>query len=461
MAPDQTRENLLSSWKEIAAHLRCDQRTCLRWERSFGLPVHRMEGTLRSRVFAYKDELDNWRTSRIGGNIASNNTLKEVQQPAKSETSPKPRWRKSYYFLLPGLMGLLIYLVFFKMSGPAEPADFRIQNSTLIILTERGKELWRFNTGVENLAEEKTYREHFQFRRLEANIPYWPYLMIKDINHDGHPEILFAARTQNEAENADLLCFDHKGKELWKFRGGRELKFGSKIFSSDYRPRGFDVADINNDGKLEVIAVYIHYPEWPTQLIVLDSGGGLMGEYWNSGHLGDLAIVDLDGDGKKELIVAGINNEYRKGCLIVFDSSSIQGKSPNTGEFGCEQLDSGSEKYYVLFPRTDVDLQEYPVEAITRIDLLENHKLSVTTAISFLIFELDYRLVLQDVIIGHEFMQKHMTDLAAGKIKSAINEEYKQDLIKRVLYWDGEMWMNKPAVNLHWKRAKNITSSSK
>jgi hypothetical protein len=461
MAPGQTKENLLSSWKEIAVYLGCNQRTCLRWERSFGLPVHRMEGALKSRVFAYTDELDNWRRSRSGENLASNNTDKTVLQLAKSEALPKPRWRKSYYFLLPGLMGLLVYVVFVKMSGPSEPANFKIQNSTLIILTEEGKELWRFQTGIENLAEERTYREHFQFKRLEANNPYWPYLIIKDINHDGHPEILFTIKTQNEANEGELFCFDHKGKKLWKFRGGRELKFGSKIFSSDYRPRGFEVADFNNDGKLEVIAVYLHHPEWPTQLIVLDNNGGLMGEYWNSGHLADLAMVDLDGDGKKELIVSGNNNEYRKGCLIVFDSSSIQGRSPNTGEFRCEELDPGSEEYYILFPRTDVDLQEYPVEAIARIDILENHKLSVITAISSLIFELDYRLVPQDVIISHFFMQKHMTDLAAGKIKSAINEKYKQDLIKRVLYWDGQKWTNKPAVNLHWKEAKNITSSSK
>ena len=53
--------NLLRSWKEIAAYLGCDVRTCHRWEANHGMPVHRAEaGGRKSPVFAYKDELDRW-----------------------------------------------------------------------------------------------------------------------------------------------------------------------------------------------------------------------------------------------------------------------------------------------------------------------------------------------------------------------------------------------------------------
>ena len=54
------KENLLSSWKEIAAYLDCNVRTCLRWEKNHGLPVHRIDPTSRSTVFAYTEELDEW-----------------------------------------------------------------------------------------------------------------------------------------------------------------------------------------------------------------------------------------------------------------------------------------------------------------------------------------------------------------------------------------------------------------
>ena len=50
----------LDSWKEIAKYLDRNVRTCQRWEKELGLPVHRLDKTLRSRVFCYTDEIDQW-----------------------------------------------------------------------------------------------------------------------------------------------------------------------------------------------------------------------------------------------------------------------------------------------------------------------------------------------------------------------------------------------------------------
>ena len=56
---------ILDSWKEISDYLKRDARTCQRYERELGLPVHRLDGSPRARVFAYKDELDAWRDKRL------------------------------------------------------------------------------------------------------------------------------------------------------------------------------------------------------------------------------------------------------------------------------------------------------------------------------------------------------------------------------------------------------------
>ncbi len=68
----------LSTWKEIAAFLGCDVRTCLRWEKERGLPVHRPEGGAKSRVYAWTDELDLW----LKG------TQKGASAPAKPVSAP-------------------------------------------------------------------------------------------------------------------------------------------------------------------------------------------------------------------------------------------------------------------------------------------------------------------------------------------------------------------------------------
>ncbi len=53
-------DDLLQSWKEIAAYLGRSERTCRRWETESRLPIHRMDGSVRGSVFAYKSELDRW-----------------------------------------------------------------------------------------------------------------------------------------------------------------------------------------------------------------------------------------------------------------------------------------------------------------------------------------------------------------------------------------------------------------
>src|SRR5512147_3048595 len=56
---------VLESWKEISSFLGRDVRTCMRWERDLGLPVHRLDGSPRARVFAFKDELDTWLNAKL------------------------------------------------------------------------------------------------------------------------------------------------------------------------------------------------------------------------------------------------------------------------------------------------------------------------------------------------------------------------------------------------------------
>lgn len=57
---------LLHSWKEISSYLDCSVRTCHRWEEELDLPVHRLDGTPKARVFAYPDELDRWLEEKLG-----------------------------------------------------------------------------------------------------------------------------------------------------------------------------------------------------------------------------------------------------------------------------------------------------------------------------------------------------------------------------------------------------------
>jgi Tol biopolymer transport system component len=62
--PIPVGKDRLDSWKEIAACLNRDIRTVQRWEDIYGLPVHRLPGGPKARVFAFRSELDAWLESR-------------------------------------------------------------------------------------------------------------------------------------------------------------------------------------------------------------------------------------------------------------------------------------------------------------------------------------------------------------------------------------------------------------
>ena len=50
----------LDSWKSIAIYLGREVRTVQRWAMSRRLPVHRLPGGEKPRVYALKSELEGW-----------------------------------------------------------------------------------------------------------------------------------------------------------------------------------------------------------------------------------------------------------------------------------------------------------------------------------------------------------------------------------------------------------------
>jgi len=122
-------KRILDSWKEIAAYLKRSEKTCRNWEHALGLPVHRLDGSPKARVFAYEDEIDHW--------------LKETQDTREHKRSAG---RKK--FLIPGLVflavviaGILIWRVIPRRQPPLPPSS---KPSLAVLYFEN-------NTGDKNL----------------------------------------------------------------------------------------------------------------------------------------------------------------------------------------------------------------------------------------------------------------------------------------------------------------------
>lgn len=124
-------EQFLESWKEISSFLGRDVRTCMRWERDLGLPVHRLDGSPRARVFAFKDELSAWLDKKLhehdgehgpaglhgpGGRAAAASAPAPARSTARRLLSLRPR-----AFALAGVFTLAAAALAYRAIVPAPP----------------------------------------------------------------------------------------------------------------------------------------------------------------------------------------------------------------------------------------------------------------------------------------------------------------------------------------------------
>ncbi len=132
MQPEKN-SNLLSSWKEIAAYLKCDVRTCLRYEKKYNLPVIRIDKIKRSRVYAYKNDLDNWLV-----NLNKNQTTLE-----KSSLQKKTRKFLFYSFFFI-LIVVSVFIILPYLKGNQNPTKFFIENNILNVMDINNNVLWNY-----------------------------------------------------------------------------------------------------------------------------------------------------------------------------------------------------------------------------------------------------------------------------------------------------------------------------
>jgi tetratricopeptide (TPR) repeat protein len=82
-------------------------------------------------------------------------------------------------------------------------------------------------------------------------------------------------------------------------------------FSDRFSPTVVDAVDLDDDGVDEVLLSYGHHPYWPSYIVLYEP---LLQRsrvvFFGSGHHRFAGAVDLDGDGARELLLAGINNRF-------------------------------------------------------------------------------------------------------------------------------------------------------
>lgn len=287
----------LHSWKEIASFLGVSVRTAQYWEREKGLPVRRLPGE-RARVFATTEDMQDWRV--------------------RAGTSARPFeavifWRA--YSLAASLALALVAghnLIEYVGDRSGPPVEFKSESTSLTALDATGRRIW--SKGFPESAERETRVGDRAYPRRK--------LWYGDLNNDGRTEVIYiVVPAEGSKVPRNLFCLSQDGSELW--RHNLAPVGGSAGSDTDVVVTDLEVLPGSPDSP----TIFVSLCAWPNhrgRLVALDGRGQVVKHLYSTGHLEVLRVLDVDGDGRAELLAGGFDSAKREAMLIVVDSRTIK-----------------------------------------------------------------------------------------------------------------------------------------
>jgi len=301
-----------------------------------------------------------------------------------------------------------------------EPKFGQLDGSALAICNAEGKELWR-----------KTFPEGFG--------PDWFYAQgittrtwFGDLEGKGHTSVLFVyspASGPQSPHSSTVICYSDHGKEKWRWTPGRELPelAGSP---ATYMTFALGVLKPTEKRPPRIVVLSQLIPWWPSQIALVDASGKTISEYWHSGGLNSMVLADLDGDGREEIIATGVSQYDHQATLVVLDSDRVFGASTEVRPgFQIHGMGVAQERLRLFFPRSDLNKALFQFNQA--IEPTVNHgvtRLTVRECIAppgcqiWYEFDKNFRLI-SAYAGGDEFRSAHARFYQTGKNAHPLGEE--------------------------------------
>lgn len=300
------------------------------------------------------------------------------------------------------------------------------------------------------------------------------HILLSDLDEDGINEILLSVFDRNNKSlNKTLFCYNSDGSIKWKtVIPQKDSLYGSDFCSNDITILNMSI--LKNNGKKEIAITYCICSLFPTYVARINSNGEIKTEFYNPGCLHQIFNYDIDDDGDEELVCGGYNNDFEKsGALIVFDADYIQGCAP--GYRFPKNVSKGLMKYYLLFPKTEVGKftnhgsrlvssiemdGDQIVTTLKEVDSFTDENNKVNFQFYQTIYTLDKSFNVLHVETGSEFDVKYQQLVEEGKLEPVKDwKKYKEQLKSQVQWWDGDKFVNYPAINKYYLQAKSELDS--
>lgn len=429
----------LDGWKEISGYLRCDIRTCLRWEKDAGLPIHRINtGATRSRVFAYRAELDRW----LAGD---HEAQKRIARPGRTG-----RWG-----IVAAGAGLLAVALMAWMLWPSSPApvDCRAKGQTLVCFDAKDRELWHL--AIDSPVDLAGFLADGD---LPLGRPVRHRVVLKDIDGDGRNEVAVFDYDRNPSARAVLLL-DHDGEELWAGHPAFDVRYREQSPGSSFRPFQLGVEDIDGDGAREVLALWAHDRFHPGLFEVYAGSGNRVFQYHHTGLLQSFTVVERAD--RRQILIGGTNNLLGgDAVLVILDARDLQSglgppydvpddlrsRATELARYVPVNPQRARQLRYLRFPHNDLSRATGTTWMNVYEILADEDGYSVqvdcgSRTPAYFTFDASFNLI--GVQAGPDLRKIYEAHLSSGNVNRPL-DEFLNAWLRRVQQWDGAGWVPVP-----------------
>jgi hypothetical protein len=434
----------LTGWKEIAAYLGKGARSAQRWEKLYGLPVHRVGREGGEIVFAFRDEIERW-AARASRERAAGGEVTALPEGDALRAGPARRWLAKAFGLFTLLAAAAGALVLLRPPAPGStgrvrtgtPSGWRLENQRLVVFDGSGEVLFDHDFA---------YGLHRRDSSSEADAAE-ARVLIADVEGDGDLEVLVGSPALRR-ENRQLYCFEADGRLRFAHQPTGHVRFGDREYGEPWLAHRMFVTE-GPGGARSLWAIFTHSLWFPTRLQELDPRGTVRREYWSDGYVD--YVAEATWRGHQILLVGGTNNDLEGASLAIFDRDAVGGRAPaSRAEYKCSSCPEGGPQELVVFPTLCMarkegaaTLVEAWVEGDDRLMVIVNQ--GERDAVVY--YTLDRDLVPVHAEISPTFQQAHVLLERQGLLDHPFGPRDVAAMFP-VQRWDGTRFVDLPRVKV-------------
>ncbi len=343
------------------------------------------------------------------------------------------------------MAGVIIALV--RKPIDKNPAMVEYKGETMFIKNSESQVLWKT----------RTWKNAHDWVLNTAPLKLTVFF---DVNDDGINDIIHIKHSFTNIGKSYLVCYDGSThKILWTLNKKFDLQYPYKPFigNDPYICNGM-MLDTVSAGPASLYLIETHAKYFPSMLLRIDPRTGkIMDTFVNAGHINSIGFLDINHDGKKEVIISGVNNGYKQAFVAVLPHDNFHSTGPSTKRYTIKNYPIQKDIGYIRIPMTylgkalsDVatfntsrNIEQNGAGLIVKVNDANPAIYDTLMSGSHVLFQFDKTMHLTSIGTNNAYDLLARILKKRGKIKEIPPPDYFVRFKDSLLYWNGEGWQHK------------------